>query len=77
MQMNTEQVVSLVRSLLKIVGAVLVTKGKISDSDLELYIGAAMAVLGLVLSHVWHGSGDTSSGSGSGKLAMACRNEGA
>lgn len=51
MNLNKAQVLSLVRTILKTVGASLVTNGYMTDGSLELIIGIILAVAGVVWSH--------------------------
>ena len=52
--MNQEQVLSLVRTLLKVGGAFLVAKGTITEPGLETAVGAIITLVGIVWSAVAH-----------------------
>jgi len=52
--MNQDQILSNVRSILKIVGAAVIAKGYGSDSQVETVIGALITVVGVVWSMKKH-----------------------
>lgn len=52
--MNQDQILSLIRSVLKTVGAAAVTKGFGDSSVVEAVIGAVVAIVGFWLSHRAH-----------------------
>jgi len=52
--MNTDQILSSVRTLLKIAGTILVTKGVTDSATAEAVIGAFLTLLGIYLSHAFH-----------------------
>jgi hypothetical protein len=57
--MNTDLILSNVRTLLKIAGASLVTHGYMSSGHVELTVGAILAVIGYLCSHYTHSDGAT------------------
>jgi hypothetical protein len=52
--MNQEQILSAVRTLLKIAGTALVTKGITTDATLESAIGAIITIVGIIWSAKTH-----------------------
>ncbi len=52
--MSKEQILSVVRTILKGVGTVLVTRGYTNDGGLELLVGGLVAAVGVVWSVVAH-----------------------
>ena len=52
--MSKEQILSVVRTILKGVGTVLVTRGYTNDAGLELLVGGLVAGVGVVWSVVAH-----------------------
>lgn len=54
MNMNLDQTLSLVRTLLKVLGSSLVTKGVVGSSAWEDITGAALLIAGVVWSHYQH-----------------------
>lgn len=51
-----EQIKSAIRTLLKVVGASLATKGVVDDATLEAIIGGVVAAIGAVWSYYQHKS---------------------
>jgi len=49
-----DQTLSIFRTVLKTVGAVLVTRGSMNDATLEALIGGLLAGVGLLLSYLKH-----------------------
>ena len=49
-----DQIKSIIRTVLKVAGAALVTKGLTDDAGLEAIIGGVIATVGIVLSHFQH-----------------------
>ena len=68
--MTSDQFTSLLRSALKIGGAVAVSRGLASDSDAQAVIGGVLALCGIVLSH-WHHAGDDTNPAGPGPALFA------
>lgn len=50
----SDQVLSIFRTVLKTAGAVLVTRGSMTDATLEALIGGLLAGVGLLLSYLKH-----------------------
>lgn len=74
--MNKDQILSIVRTVLKTAGAALVTKGVISDTGLESVIGGLITIIGIVWSH-YDNSAPTdkppsSGSSGAASLIVLC-----
>ena len=54
MNFMNDQVLSIIRTVLKTAGAVLVTRGSMTDATLEALIGGLLAGVGLLLSYLKH-----------------------
>lgn len=65
----SDQVASAIRSVLKVVGGALVTKGLTDNTTLEALIGGAVALIGIIWSALHH--------SGPAEPAPATKDEGA
>jgi len=77
--MNKEQILSILRTVLKTAGAVLVTKGLTSDAGLESIVGGIITIVGIIWSMRTHADDKSSSGGGAaamiiltGLLAIGC-----
>ena len=57
--MNQDQILSIVRTILKCAGSVLVTRGLTTDAGLETGLGAIITLAGFVWSMVTHKSDPT------------------
>jgi len=72
--MNTDQINSLIRTVLKVLGTALATHGLTNAAGIlnsEDFIGLVLLIVGVISSHSWHSSAPDSNGGGSGgKLGL-------
>ena len=72
--MNTDQINSLIRTVLKVLGTALATHGLTNAAGIlnsEDFIGLVLLIVGVISSHSWHSAAPDSNGSGSGgKLGL-------